>query len=97
MLNYLPASQTVSLLPLMQHHRRYYSAADYRFPVAAGDRGRKERKEDEEAEMAEEKGDEEWQVVQGVSLDSLYDVVPLPPGVEAGRLRLHPQALLIVR
>ena len=32
----------------------------------------------------------------GVPLESLYDVVPLPPGVEAGRLWQHPQALLIV-
>ena len=34
--------------------------------------------------------------MQGVSVDHLYDVVPLPPGEQAGRLRLHPQALLMV-
>ena len=96
-LGYLPASQTVPLVPLMQRHR-YYSAADYRFHVAVGDRG-EERKEEQEVEReaGEERGEEEWQVVQGVSLDYLYDVAPLPPGVEAGRLRLHPQALLMMR
>ena len=87
-LSYLPASQTVCLHALMQRHRRYHSGMDYRFPVAVGDT--EEVKEDEEMGMGEEKGEEQWQVVQEVPLDCLYDVVPLPAGVEAG-LRLHPR------
>jgi hypothetical protein len=101
-LSYLPASQTVCLHALMQRHRRYHSGVDYRFPVAVGDTEEvKEEKEDEKMGMGEEKGEEQWQeqwqVVKEVSLDCLYDVVPLPAGVEAGTLRLHPQALLMIR
>ena len=47
--------------------------------------------------MEEGGKEEQWQVVQNVPLDCLYDVVPLPAGVEAGTLRLHPQALLLMR
>ena len=94
-MSYLPASQTVSLHRLMQHHHRYYSGVDYRFPVAVGDA--EEVKEDEEMGLEEEGEQEQWQVVQEVPLDCLYDVVPLPAGVEAGTLRLHPQALLMIR
>ena len=54
-LSHFPASQTIPLLPLMQHHRCFYSATDYRLPVAAGDRGREETKDEEDAQMAEEK------------------------------------------
>ena len=45
----------------------------------------------------EESGAASWQVVQEVPLTSLYNVVSPPPGEPTGRLRLHPQALLIVR
>jgi hypothetical protein len=32
-----------------------------------------------------------------VPLTSQYNIMPSPPGVTTGRLRLHPQALLIVK
>ena len=103
-LNYLPASQTVPLLPLLRRHRSYYSGSHFRFPVAVGDRDKEEEEKEKEAEeedetMATEKdsGAPSWEVVEEVSLTSLYDVVSPPPGVSTGRLRLHPQALLIVR
>ena len=94
-LSYLPASQTVGLHTLMQHHHRYYSGVEYRFPVAVGTA--EEVKEDEEMGVEEGAEEKQRQVVQDVSLDCLYDVVPLPAGVEAGTLRLHPQALLMMR
>ena len=104
-LGYLPASQTVPLLPLLKRHRSFYSGGRFRFPVAVGDRGSEEEEkkefdtgaEDEEMDTDEESGGQPWQVMQEVPLTSLYDVVPSPPGVPTGRLRLHPQALLFVR
>ena len=97
-LSYLPASQTITLSCLMQRHRRYYSGVDYRFPVAAGSRDaeQEERKSEEEA-VEEEIKEQEWGIL---SVDSLYDVTSLPAGasgVEAGTLRLHPRALLLMR
>lgn len=57
-----------------------------------------EEEEEEDELMAEgESGERQWQVVQDVPLSSLYTIESLPPGVTAGRLRLHPQALLIVK
>jgi hypothetical protein len=101
-LDYLPASQTVPLLPLLRRHRSYYSGSHFRFPVAVAERdGEEEEKElneeDEEIATEDESAADELEVVQEVSLTSLYDVVPAPPGVPTGRLRLHPQALLMVR
>ena len=94
-LSYLPASQTVTLSSLMQRHRRYYSGVDYRFPAAAGSRDREQEKgKSEEERMEEEREEQEWGIV---SVDSLYDVTSLPAGVEAGTLRLHPRALLLMR
>ena len=58
-LDYLPASQTVPLVPLTQHHRRYYSAVDYKFLAAAGDREEERKEEEEETEAVEERGEEE--------------------------------------
>ena len=74
--------------------------------MAVGDRDREEGEEEKEVDTevedgemdrAEERGTQSWEVVQEVPLDMLYDVVSPPPGVLTGRLRLHPQALLIVR
>lgn len=108
-LSYLPASQLIPLLPLLDHHRKYYTGQHFRFPVAERERVReeeedekKERKEEEEEEEDEieeegESGDKQWQIVQEVPLSSLYTIESLPPGVTTGRLRLHPQALLIVK
>ena len=105
-LDYLPASQTVPLLPLFKRHRSYYSGSHFRFPMAVGDRDREEGEEEKEVDTevedgemdrAEERGTQSWEVVQEVPLDMLYEVVSPPPGVLTGRLRLHPQALLIVR
>jgi hypothetical protein len=101
-LGYLSASQLIPLLPLLNRHRSYYTGSHFRFPVSNGDEGRKvEEKEleaeDEEMATEDESAAEEFQVVQEVPLTSLYNVVPSPPGVPTGRLRLHPQALLIVR
>jgi hypothetical protein len=102
-LGYLSASQLIPLLPLLERHRRYYSGHHFRFPVADRDRDREEEKEedtegeDETVSTAEESGPPSWQVVHEVPYSSLYNVVPIPPGVPTGRLRLHPQALLIVR
>ena len=94
-LSYLPASQTVTLSSLMQRHRRYYSGVDYRFPAVAGSRDREqEKRKSEEEGMEEEREEQEWGIV---SVDSLYDVTSLPAGVEAGTLRLHPRALLLMR
>ena len=89
-----------------RHHRSYYSGGHFRFPMAVGDRDREEGEEEKEVDTevedgemdrAEERGTQSWEVVQEVPLDMLYDVVSPPPGVLTGRLRLHPQALLIVR
>ena len=44
--------------------------------------------------MEEERKEQEWGIL---SVDSLYDVTSLPAGVEAGTLRLHPRALLLMR
>jgi hypothetical protein len=101
-LDYLPASQLIPLLPLLKRHRTYYSGSHFRFPVAVATRAREEEEkeleaEDEEMATEDESAADELQVVQEVPLTSLYDVVPSPPGVPTGRLRLHPQALLIVR
>jgi hypothetical protein len=70
--------------------------------VAVAERDREEEEkelkaEDEEMATEDESAANELQVVQEVPLTSLYDVVPSPPGVPISRLRLHPQALLIVR
>lgn len=108
-LGYLPASQLVPLLPLLRRHRSYYSGNQFHFPVV--ERVAEEEKEEEteeekegdtEAEdeamaVEEQRGAQSWQIVQEVPLTSLYNVVPSPPGVPTGRLRLHPQALLIVK
>jgi hypothetical protein len=70
--------------------------------VAVAERGREEEEkeleaEDEEMATEDEIAADESQVVQEVPLTSLYDMVHSPPGVPTGRLRLHPQALLIVK
>ena len=105
-LGYLSASQLIPLLPLLNRHRSYYSGRHFRFPVAERGKGTEQEKKDGEAEEEDEtmaaeedkvSGAQSWQVVQEVPLTSLYNVVPPPPGEPTGRLRLHPQALLIVR
>ena len=106
----LPASQTVPLLPLLRRHRDYYSGSHFRCPVAVADRDKEEEEEeekkeketdtaaeDEETDIGEESEVQSWQWVQDVPLTSLYNEVLPPPGVPSWRLRLHPQALLIVR
>ena len=105
-LGYLPASQTVPLVPLFHRHRSYYSGSHFRFPVAVGGEDKEEEEEDEQEgdEDAEDEsmdaggegGTQSWEVVQDVPLHSLYDVGPPPPGVPTGRLRLLPRALLIM-
>jgi hypothetical protein len=107
-LGYLPARQLIPLLPRLTRHRRYYSGKHFQFPVAERDRVEEEEEEEKEKEADTEAEDEEmvteedsgaqqWQVVQEVPLTSLYNILPSPPGVTTGRLRLHPQALLIVK
>jgi hypothetical protein len=103
-LGYLSASQLIPLLPHVNRHRSYHSGTHFRFPIAERDRGTEEEEKEADAEgedeaMATEEdiAAKSWEVVQEVPLTSLYNVVPSPPGQPTGRLRLHPQALLIVR
>jgi hypothetical protein len=106
--SFLPAVQLVPLLPLLTRHRSYYDGSRFRFPVADRKRRREEGEkevadceseaEDEEMQTDKESQARPWEIVEQVSLTQLYNTVPAPPpGVSTGRLRLHPQALLIVR
>ena len=91
-LDYLPASQTVPLLPVLRRHRSYYSGSHFRFPVTVAERDREEEEkesnaEDEEMDTEDESAADELQVVQEVPLTLLYDVMPSPPCIPTRRLR----------
>jgi hypothetical protein len=108
-LSFLPASQLIPLLPLLHRHRTYYTGEHFSFPVSQKERVRQQEEEEREKKEVEEEeeedemlvegetGERQWQVVQEVPLSSLYNIASPPPGVATGRLRLHPQALLIVQ